>query len=112
VVDRAWHQALRPPRARSDPLQVSVPEPEGQIHEPPPSAWRTFGHVDCLEHQVAEEEAKIESGVAPVGAFEIEQDQAFGVHQDILGTEVAQNKRTLVRRHIHCGDERLDPLRR
>ena len=33
VLDRAGNQALRPPRARADPLQVSVPEPEGQIHE-------------------------------------------------------------------------------
>ena len=49
VVDRAWRQALRSPRARSDPLQVSVPEPEGQIHKPPSSAWRTFGHPDPVQ---------------------------------------------------------------
>ncbi len=66
------------------------------------------GRADRLEQEVAQEEAEVEGRVAGVGAFEVEQDEAAGVHQDVLGAEVAEDQRALVVRPIHRGDQRID----
>ena len=60
---------------------------------------------------MGQEEAEVEGRVAGVGAFEVEQDEPAGMHQDVLGAEVAEDQRALVVRPIHRGDERLDPRR-
>ena len=60
---------------------------------------------------MAQEEAEVEAGVARMGAFEVEEDQAAGVDQDVLGTEITQDQCPIARRPIHAGDQGLDPGR-
>ena len=58
---------------------------------------------------MGQEEAQVEGRIAGVGAFEIEEDQAVGVHQDILRAEVAQDERPLIDGEpSHGRDEVLD----
>ena len=57
---------------------------------------------------MTQEEPQVEGRVARVRAFEVEQDQASGVHQDVLRAEVAQDERSLVGGPIHGGDQGID----
>ena len=72
-------------------------------------AGRLPAQVDRLEHQMAEEEAEVERRVAGVGALEIQEDQAAGVDQDVLGAEVAQDECALGSGNVHRGDQGVDP---
>ena len=51
---------------------------------------------------------EIKSGVARMSTLEVQENQSSGVDEDVLGAEVAQDERSLVRRPVHRGDQGVD----
>ena len=84
-------------RVEISSIEIASPERPCQTEVSRGELSIARGGADCLEQKMAQEEPQVERRVARVGTLEIQENQSARVDENVLGAEVAQNERSLVR---------------